>query len=258
MKQLEDVLEAYAASDSGPSRAALTEWTTRYPEFARELTAFTARWQLLAWTADVEPAAEAGELAAEDEQLVLRGMSAAQAAFYGALARRQAAGRQDGAPSIQDTARPEPHGGDAPANVPIANLVRDAQQRGLAADALAERVGLSSVLLRKLDRRLIAPASIPLQVLADLAGALGRSLAAVRAYVERPPAFAAGAQHRANQPPALPTTREDFFAAVRQDLSLDDSRRRALLALPRPEAMQPAPDDPHRDGAPDASRQERA
>lgn len=235
-QQLEEVLEAYAASAPGPSRTALTEWTTRYPEFARELTAFTGRWQLLAWTADVELATEVDARVGEDEQLVLRGMSTAQAAFYGAIARHQAAAVREKSASAWDAVRPRPDGAvPKPVEAPITGLIRDAQHGGLAPDAFAERAGLSHVLLRKLDRRLIAPASIPVRVLADLADALGRSVSAVQAYMHRPPTFAAGVQHRANQAPALPTTRDDFFAAVRQDLSLDATRRDALLALPRPE-----------------------
>lgn len=227
-EQLTDVLKAYAESDPGPNRITLAEWIGRYPHFARELTEFTARWQLLEWTADAS-LLPGGERLADDsasaERLVLRGVSAAQGIFYGK-------GAQDAEQSAQKPVAADP---------PISGLLREAQHIGIPTDVLAERVGLSDGLLRKLDRRLIDPASIPSYIFGHLAEVLGRSMASVVAYSQLPPAFAAGAQHRARQKPTLPGKQEDFFDAVRSDLVLDNARRQALLALPRPSAPEAGP-----------------
>jgi hypothetical protein len=67
-----------------------------------------------------------------------------------------------------------------------------------------------------------------------LAQALQRKLGEITEYVRRPPTFAVDAQHRAKQAPSLPTVQEDFFDAVRNDLTLSEERRQQLLALARP------------------------
>lgn len=247
--QLEDVLEAYAMAEPGPSRATLTEWIGWYPQFARELTEFTARWQMLEWVVDEDFAGaerQGVESASEEERLLLRGMSAAQSVFYRERSRRQAAQAPGAHRSVAEGLAPAtaPSRSATPGEPPISGLIQEAKRSGLAIDTLAERAGLSDGLLRKIDRRLIDPASIPTQVLSELARALDRSLATVMAYVQLAPAFGAGAQHRASQAPTLLARREDFFDAVRHDLVLDDTRRRALLALARPSAT-----DPRRDTA---------
>lgn len=239
--QLENVLDAYAAAEPGPSRAALAMWVREYPQFARELTEFTARWQLLEWAdevleADVDSARDtAGDVVADETRLILRGISAAQSAFYAARADRQAlrthnADAQHVTPSergVRATSLPALH------SAPITSLANAAKDAGLSQDELIDRVGLSDGLFRKIDRRLIDPLTIPVRVLRDLAGALGREVSAMAAYTQLAPAFATGAQHRANQAPTLPSQREDFYDAVRKDLAIDNSRRQNLLALPR-------------------------
>ena len=44
--RLEDVLDAYVASDVGPN-SPLDEWLRSYPEFEREITDFAASWSLM-------------------------------------------------------------------------------------------------------------------------------------------------------------------------------------------------------------------
>lgn len=242
--KLENVLDAYAAAEPGPGRATLGEWIREYPQFARELTEFTARWQLLEWTEEA-PAADAravGDTASnvlsDEDRLILRGISAAQSAFYVARAERQASRVQNAdAPHVRRAERAV--GVTSPpavADATITSLANAAKRAGLSQDDLIDRVGLSDGLFRKIDRRLIDPLTIPVRVLGDLAGALGRDVSAMAAYTQLPPIFATGAQHRANQAPTLPSQREDFFDAVRKDLAIDESRRQNLLTLPRPGA----------------------
>ena len=74
---LTDVLEAYAASENGPSRTTLPEWVRRYPQYEQQLMEFTARWGLLKWLPDRDDDDEVDE-----ETLVLRGMSTVQAVLF--------------------------------------------------------------------------------------------------------------------------------------------------------------------------------
>lgn len=231
--QLENVLEAYAAAEPGPSRATLTAWIRDYPQFARELTDFTARWQLLEWAGDPvdteEPRTTSDVTADEEERLILRGMSAAQSVFYAKRAPQPAAQvREAGAVA------PQPAPQAAHSDAMIDSLIAAAGRAGLTYAALKERVGLSDALLQKLNRRLIDPLTIPVRILADLAAALQQRVEAVAAYVALAPTFAVGAQHRASRAPTLPKAREDFFDAVRNDAALSDTRKQELLALPRP------------------------
>ena len=72
LETLEDVLDAYVASDVGPN-SPLDEWLWRYPEFEREIIEFAASWSLMKW---LPPAPDAEEV--DEETLVLRGMSVVQ------------------------------------------------------------------------------------------------------------------------------------------------------------------------------------
>ena len=230
--QLENVLDAYAASEPGPSRAALADWIREYPQFARELTAFTASWQLLEW-ADEPSAIDATETSdnvLDDDRQLLRGMSAAQSAFYAFRAKRQR--------SVEATQTATQSASTRAADTPFSSLLAASKRVGLSSVDLKTRVGLSDVLLQKLNRRLIDPLTIPLRVLNDLAAALQHTVDAVASYLSLGPTFAAGAQHRASRAPALPKAREDFFDAVRNDLTLPDTRKQELLALPRPVAAE--------------------
>jgi hypothetical protein len=227
--QLEQVLDAYAAAEPGPSRIALAEWIREYPQYARELTEFTANWQLLEWADDQsasDTAAEA-DVVSDEDRLFLRGMSAAQSAFYALRAKREL----DTAPELS---RIQTEAASVADRTPITGLFDAASSVGLSSNGLKERVGLSAAILQKLNRRLIDPSTIPTRVIADLAAVLRRSVDTVWAYLRLDAAFAASAQHRSNQAPTLPKQREDFFDAVRNDLSLAESRKQELLALPRP------------------------
>jgi hypothetical protein len=232
--ELEVVLEAYADAEPGPSRATLVVWINRYPRFARELTDFTAQWQLLKWAGDEDEAATSASasevLDEEQERMVLRGVSAAQSVFFAKRAARLAL---DNTASSTDASAVS---GTAPQAVaPIQSLIAAARRVGLEYAALKERVGLSDALIQKLNRRLINPRSVPARVIEDIAAALQQHVEAVRRYLALEPTFALGAQHRASQAPMLPKAPEDFFEAVRNDGTLSADRKTEILALPRPD-----------------------
>jgi hypothetical protein len=258
---LDEVLEAYAMSDEGPSVAALAEWVRRYPQFDEELTSLTAEWGLVTHLPDVQDPDEPDE-----ETLVLRGMSVVLSILdqgRGATAPAEA-GRPTPTTSGTDLpaiearrippasptraevplARPRREGGqeDSDAStdswapvaerpVPIGGLLTEGARHRLTPDALADETGLSVPLLRKLDRRLIPADSIPHVVSERLASALRRDLPVILDYSRLEPRFAPRAEHRAGQAPTLPAKLEDFFDAVRADPELSEERRAALLAL---------------------------
>ena len=221
---LDDVLEAYAASEPGPSRTTLPKWVRRYPQYEQQLMEFTARWGLLEWLPD-----RVDDDEIDEETLVLRGMSTVQAVLFRRQSIIELEHRSTDEQSVQMR--------DIPRDVPIeversiAGLLTEGKRLGITADDLAERVGVSDSILRKIDRRLINPASIPTRITRDLGLALHCGVAQITSYVQLPPMFAQGAQHRANQAPALPAVQEDFFEAVRRDLTLTEERRVRLLSL---------------------------
>lgn len=238
--QLESILDSYAASEPGPSRATVADWIREYPQFARELTEFVARWQLLEW-ADGPLGGDAAAEVADDDPFFLRAMSAAQSAFYAARADREAIdARQDVGAASPANMPPPPCTGDAPTlldgvDAVITGFTLWTKRAGLSVDDVIDRVGLSHGLFRKIDRRLIDPSTIPIRVIEDLASAIMCRASALIAYTRGAPSFPMGAQYRSNQAPALPGRQEDFFDAVRNDLAIDESRRKYLLSLRRPD-----------------------
>jgi hypothetical protein len=254
---LDEVLEAYVMSDEGPGVAALTEWIRQYPEFEEQLTTLTAQWGLATHLPDAEGLDETDE-----QTLVLRGMSVVYTLLSGERPSRTVEGDHPvprtpvaDLPAIDDSRVPLPRrGGSSEKNknvevsgrsadasessrerpAPIRGLLTEGARYGITADMLADQTGLSVPLLRKLDRRVIPADSIPRTVSERLAGALRRNLPVILDYSRLEPRFASGAQHRANQAPALPARLENFFDAVRADPELTDERRAALLALAVP------------------------
>ena len=113
---------------------------------------------------------------------------------------------------------------------PIESLVAEAKARGMMPGELAARLGASVPLLGKLNRRLLHPASIPGELVADLATTLGRREEAIALYLARPSTLSAGGFHRAKDKPAI-ADREDFFEAVRSDPALSEEHRVRWLSL---------------------------
>jgi hypothetical protein len=118
----------------------------------------------------------------------------------------------------------------SPAMQGIESLLSSAKQLGLDAPALADKTGLSVVLVTKLDRRLIAHLRVPEKVFEVLANALRVTSEAISAYLEQPPALATEARFRAKENPRI-QEQQDFFEAVRTDKSISEERRANLLAL---------------------------
>lgn len=190
--ELQDVLDAYRDALEEPSKGALDDWIRRYPQYARELADFTVSWSL---SQTLPPHPEVLKL--PSETLRQRGL----AALAGVLA--------------------------APA---MTSLSDEGAARGLSIDQVAQRAGLSLILLRMLDRRLIRFSSIPRQAIEAVASTIGRDAAAVASYLQGAPTLAPGASYYAEQKPEL-AEQEDFFDAVRDDPDLDNATRARWLDL---------------------------
>jgi hypothetical protein len=153
---LEDVLNEFVAEmdDRGASYELLRSWTARYPAFRAELTDLAASEALLRHSA-------ASAEAIDDDALRQVGLDAAR----GVIARI----RQE-RPSLE------------PARAVLPGLMVRAREVGLNIHELAERSQLSVTLIGLLDRRLIRFASIPGQVVDELAAALQTHVDSVLEY----------------------------------------------------------------------------
>ena len=204
---LEDVLNEFAAEleDTGRSYALLKNWTARYPAYAQQLAELAVDEALLRYSL---PSSE--EL--DDERLLQAGLDAAQGALERARQERPAV---------------------APAQVGLPGLMVRAREVGLNIREVADRSQLSVTLVGVLDRRLVRFASIPREVVVTLAAALQTQVASVAQYLQQSPSFAPSASFRAEEAPTLPLT-QDLSDAVRQDPTLDENHRAALLRLSPP------------------------
>lgn len=114
--------------------------------------------------------------------------------------------------------------------IPITGLITEGRKRGLSNVKLANACNLSITLISKLDRRLITFSSVPVVVIKDIAAVLHQSTEQILVYLQGKPLAASGANYKANASPIMPS-QQDFFEAVRADLSISEERRQRLLGL---------------------------
>ena len=202
-ERLEDILDAYVASDIGPN-SPLDEWTRRYPEFEQELIEFAASWSLMKW---LPPSPGAEEV--DEGTLVLRGMSIVQNLLH-------SQSTESASESVS----------------PFESLIVEGRERGFEPRRLAQTVGLGDSLLRKLDRRLIISVSIPQELTSRLAQILQREVTTIAAYLQQGSTLAAATEYRSEQAPKL-TELEDFFDAVRADPTISREHAEHWFALER-------------------------
>lgn len=191
----DEVLIAFA--EATPGEANLTDWMSRYPAHARDLARFAAeRWSGGESTAAAEDAAQTARIRDIGLSVVrsCRGVSAtASTATTAATAK------------------------------PIKSLLVAARERGMEADTVAAALDMPVALFWKLHRRLIAPDSIPRNLVASLAETLNRAADDVAAYLRQPPTLAAGASYRSDDAPRVSSAREDFADALRSDPETTDA-----------------------------------
>ena len=201
--RLEEVLNAYVASDDGPD-ASLDDWIRHYPQYEQELTEFAISWSLMR---ALPPSPDAEEV--NESTLVLRGMSVVQNLLHGQSS-------ESASVSVRS----------------FKSLIAEGQINGLEPRQLAQVSRLGVSLLRKLDRRLIRFASIPRAAIRALAEAIQSDEASVSAYLQQSPALAAATEHRSEQAPALAEP-EDFLDAVRADPTISPGDAAHWLEIQR-------------------------
>ena len=201
IERLEDVLDAFVASDVNPNEA-LDEWIRRYPEYEQELTDFAVSWSLMR---SLPPTPDAEEV--DEDTLVLRGMSIVQNLLH-------EQSRESASESV----------------VPFESLIAEGRAHGLEPRQLAQATKLGDSLLRKLDRRLIRFASIPQDAINNLSNTIQSVPASVATYLQQSPIFVAAMEHRSEQAPVL-IEQEDFFDAVRADPTISPEHAERWIEL---------------------------
>jgi hypothetical protein len=202
---LEDVLDAYVASNSVPSQQALKEWIRRYPNYRRELIEFTVSWTMIE---HLPPSPDVDEI--DEELLVVRGMSVVQ--------------------RIMDDRKQKGRADEERNEVHLRSLLDEGSKLGLSIREMAAACRLGIQTFRKLDRRLISYPSIPSKVLQVIAETIRRSVDAVASYLQREPTYAKGSRYRAEQRPEV-ARQESFFEAIRSDATIEEVDRSYWLTF---------------------------
>lgn len=206
---LDDILHAFIETVPEPSVVDLTDWIRRYPQFRQELIDFTASRELMQWLPDEDIAPVNSTALATRGRSVVRDL----------LQRNQERRAADETPPI--------------------SLSDAGTKRGQTIHQLAEQAGLSVPLWRMLDRRLVR--GVPDAVIGSVAQTIGVTPSAVARYLQQPAMLVSSALHRSATTPTLAAA-EDFFEAVRQDVTLSEDRRSRLLALEQDDVTADGPD----------------
>lgn len=194
------LLEAETRSEPFDRRR-LEVWTTRFPNFKREIIEFFVQEILLDNLPD--PTLTAAEETAFTEQSrnVLAKILTEQRAVRAAAAYSA---------------------------VNIQSLQSAAAQQNLNVPQLARIVGLSRQLLISLEQRMVKPTTISQKLKIRLAAALSISIESLNAYFEQPAGFLPGASYKSAEQPQL-GEQQDFAELIKKDLKLTAEQKRALL-----------------------------
>lgn len=200
---VEQVLDAYMAASSEPSREILAEWIARYPQYEQELVDLTVAWI----QSNRLPAQN--DYAIDVERGIRIGLEEAQRAYTKW--------------SSEGEAKPS-------RGTPLVSFLQEGNLHGLSAQDLAEHLQLSLALLRKLENRLVRVETIPLRLIERLADTLERGIREISAYLALPPMLPRGLRLKARQRPMIPD-QENFLDAVRADESLNPEQRSYWLPV---------------------------
>ncbi|MDQ5827086.1 MAG: hypothetical protein M3441_23215 [Chloroflexota bacterium] len=119
---------------------------------------------------------------------------------------------------------------DANSVAPLRGLISEARKRGMTPADFADAAQLSTPLVMKLDLRLIRFASVPRQVIEDIASVIESSVEQVILYLQGAPirtavVYSEADTHEEKQ------EQQDFVEATRADDSLPAERRARLLGM---------------------------
>jgi hypothetical protein len=194
---LEEVLAELASLAVPPSGADFRAWIERYPEFKAEIIDFVTDW------VDMEVVGPAHESTEEEVDLIVnRTMSRVQ--------------------QILD---------DAEQQHPIIDLLAEIKAAGQDFDSFQRQIGIDRSLLTCLADRMIRPSTIPLRLVTAVAGALNRTLDAVRDYFRLPMLQSATYKSRKAPNP----TQQDFARLIECSGLSADQRDFWLNEAPDPD-----------------------
>jgi hypothetical protein len=190
MDDLDMILAAYTDATAGPGGARLEEWVKRYPQHERALVQYAVyNYVFEQGTPATHPEAERVAFLARAgtirDRMVLRKASSV---------------------------------------APLYGLLAAARERGISPADLAERLGLSAPEVTKLERRLFRAASVPRQLVAEIATTLGRSMNDVIAYLRMPAMLSPQASYKSDQAPRT-TAQEEFRLALEVSKTMTEEQK---------------------------------
>lgn len=190
--EIDSICARYAEEVESGRRPNVADYLARYPQYAAELSDYIVTYHLS--LADLPEPDETPE-------------PVRSPAFARAL---QAIHDQEAAQAAQA----------APAA--LAGLVSRGIERGLNPRSLAERVGLSSTIIARLDARAISAASIPGELFRRLADALDVQQEAIMAYFSARPQASGGFYYADTAPTP---TQDDFLTVIEASDDLAPERK---------------------------------
>lgn len=174
------------------SRRPLAEWLSAHPAAAADL---------IAWTAD-EPVIADAEAREPDPSLVSHAEDAGLRALADLRARMTPASR----------------------TAAIQSLLVAAKTSGFSPATLALRLGVGVSIVAKLQQRLLRAATVPEELIRNLADALKADVQQVRDYIALPPTLAVGSEYKASGVPKV-GEQQDFDEAIRTSLDMSPAAK---------------------------------
>lgn len=115
--------------------------------------------------------------------------------------------------------------------LPIKSINSELRARGGSLNELASDLRISKTILTKLDKRMLAPGSLPNHFIEALAKAIGRSLADMKAYLTMPPSRPSTAlSFKATEAPGVSSEQQDFRRALETDEDVKGADRAHWLS----------------------------
>lgn len=190
---LHEILLAAETAENPFSPVELRRWTTRFPQFEREIAEFFVT------EIELEALPERELSPAFEEKFAVRSSEI--------LA------------TILKPNRPA---------APIKSLKDAAAARNLRFSDLVRQTGMSSQLLTSLEQRSVIAASIPAKVIKKISEVLQISAESLTAYFAQPQQFLTGTSYKAADQPIL-SEQKDFADLVAADLQLTAEQKQELL-----------------------------
>jgi hypothetical protein len=201
---LEEVLDAYVAATTKPSREKLAEWVKRFPQYADELADFTVAW------IQTEHFPENREMSVDPNTRNHIGMEMARRVYERRIAEHDA-----------QTSYVHSH---------LDSLLKAGTEAGLSADQLKDEFNLSMVMMRKMENRFLLSETIPADLIQRMAQTLKRNIQEVLSYLNQEPMIPDGVRLKSHQSPKI-GQKESFFDALRKDDSLNEDQRTYWLSF---------------------------